>query len=95
MYRPAPHAAGQCSNTGTQRGEATRNLMNDISKGRRVSIGHAELYVEEHGEGEPLLLVAGLGDAIHTNQLSGEPGDCRHHRDHIDRAQARKRHGLR
>lgn len=35
--------------------------MNDISKGRRVSIGHAELYVEEHGEGEPLLLVAGLG----------------------------------
>jgi aminoacrylate hydrolase len=28
---------------------------------RRVSIGHAELYVEEHGEGEPLLLVAGLG----------------------------------
>jgi len=45
----------------TQRGEASRSLMNDISKGRRVSIGHAELYVEEHGEGEPLLLVAGLG----------------------------------
>jgi len=29
--------------------------------GRRVSVGHAELYVEEYGEGEPLLLVAGLG----------------------------------
>lgn len=29
--------------------------------GRRVSIGHAELYVEEHGEGEPVLLIAGLG----------------------------------
>ena len=26
-----------------------------------VSIGDAELYTEEHGEGEPLLLVAGLG----------------------------------
>jgi aminoacrylate hydrolase len=35
--------------------------MNDITQGRRVSIGHAELYVEEHGAGEPLLLVAGLG----------------------------------
>jgi aminoacrylate hydrolase len=28
---------------------------------RRISVGHAELYVEEHGSGEPLLLVAGLG----------------------------------
>jgi aminoacrylate hydrolase len=40
-------------------------LMNDVEvqsrPGRRVSIGHAELYVEEHGSGEPLLLVAGLG----------------------------------
>ena len=35
--------------------------MDELVKGRRVSIGHAELYVEEHGEGEPLLLVAGLG----------------------------------
>jgi aminoacrylate hydrolase len=29
--------------------------------GRQVSIGDAELYVEEFGQGEPLLLVAGLG----------------------------------
>lgn len=29
--------------------------------GRRIDLGHTELYVEEHGEGEPLLLVAGLG----------------------------------
>lgn len=29
--------------------------------GRRVTLGHTELYVEEHGQGEPLLLVAGLG----------------------------------
>ena len=29
--------------------------------GRRVALGHTELYVEEHGQGEPLLLVAGLG----------------------------------
>ena len=28
---------------------------------RRIAIGHAEIHVEEHGEGEPLLLVAGLG----------------------------------
>lgn len=61
MYRPATRAAGECPRRETQRGEASRSLMNDISKGRRVSIGHAELYVEEHGEGEPLLLVAGLG----------------------------------
>jgi aminoacrylate hydrolase len=33
----------------------------DAHGARRVSIGHAELYVEEHGQGEPLLLVAGLG----------------------------------
>jgi aminoacrylate hydrolase len=31
------------------------------SSGRRVSIGHADIHVEEHGDGEPLLLVAGLG----------------------------------
>lgn len=35
--------------------------MDELVKGRRVSIGHAELYVEEYGDGEPLLLVAGLG----------------------------------
>ncbi|MEY3465698.1 MAG: alpha/beta fold hydrolase [Steroidobacteraceae bacterium] len=35
--------------------------MDELVKGRRVSIGHAELYVEEHGEGAPVLLVAGLG----------------------------------
>jgi aminoacrylate hydrolase len=29
--------------------------------GRRVALGHTDLYIEEHGEGEPLLLVAGLG----------------------------------
>ena len=33
----------------------------DSPVGRRVSLGHTELYVEEHGSGEPLLLVAGLG----------------------------------
>ena len=32
-----------------------------IADGRRISIGHADLYVEEHGDGPPLLLVAGLG----------------------------------
>ncbi len=36
-------------------------LAGSESAGRRVSVGHAELYVEEYGEGEPLLLVAGLG----------------------------------
>ena len=35
--------------------------MDQTPRNRRVSIGHAELYVEEHGAGEPLLLVAGLG----------------------------------
>ena len=29
--------------------------------GRRVSLGHTEIYVEEHGSGDPLLFVAGLG----------------------------------
>jgi len=32
-----------------------------VTGGRRVSIGHTELYVEEHGDGPPVLLVAGLG----------------------------------
>ena len=46
--------------------------MQDTANGRRVSIGHAELYVEEHGEGEPLLLVAGLGGSgrFWTNQVA-------------------------
>jgi len=35
--------------------------MDQPPRNRRVSIGHAELYVEEHGAGETLLLVAGLG----------------------------------
>ena len=35
--------------------------MDQSNRSRRVSIGHAELYVEEYGAGEPLLLVAGLG----------------------------------
>lgn len=35
--------------------------ISTIAPGRRVSIGHADLYVEEHGQGAPLLLVAGLG----------------------------------
>ena len=37
--------------------------MSNLSaaSGRRVSIGHADIHVEEHGDGEPLLLVAGLG----------------------------------
>jgi aminoacrylate hydrolase len=38
-----------------------RISRHDGAVGRRVSIGHAELFVEEHGEGEPLVLVAGLG----------------------------------
>ena len=29
--------------------------------GQLVPLGHTELYVESHGDGEPLLLVAGLG----------------------------------
>jgi aminoacrylate hydrolase len=29
--------------------------------GVRIPLGHTELYVESHGDGEPLLLVAGLG----------------------------------
>ena len=54
-------AAGpQC--IGSAPGGAARiPRMNDMTQGRRVSIGHAELYVEAHGAGEPLLLVAGLG----------------------------------
>lgn len=35
--------------------------MNDFSGGRLVAINGYELHVEEHGSGEPLLLVAGLG----------------------------------
>lgn len=35
--------------------------MNDFSGGRLVAINGYELHVEEHGAGEPLLLVAGLG----------------------------------
>lgn len=40
---------------------ATRGSDGDRPVGRQVSIGDARLYVEEHGDGEPLLLVAGLG----------------------------------
>lgn len=36
-------------------------MTHDTARERRVSIGHAELHVEEYGQGEPLLLVAGLG----------------------------------
>ncbi len=35
--------------------------MNDITKGRLVPINGYDMFVEEHGQGEPLLLVAGLG----------------------------------
>jgi len=38
-----------------------KNGISIVTGGRRVSIGHAELHVEEHGDGPPLLLVAGLG----------------------------------
>lgn len=38
-----------------------KNGISEVAVGRRVSIGHAELHVEEHGDGPPLLLVAGLG----------------------------------
>jgi aminoacrylate hydrolase len=34
-------------------------LTQDV--GRRVAIGDAEIFIETHGAGEPLLLVAGLG----------------------------------
>ena len=35
--------------------------MNSITESALVSIGHSSLYVERHGAGDPLLLVAGLG----------------------------------
>lgn len=38
-----------------------QNVNASHAPGRRVALGHTELYVEEHGSGEPLLLVAGLG----------------------------------
>ena len=38
-----------------------KNGISIVTGGRRVSIDHAELHVEEHGDGPPLLLVAGLG----------------------------------
>lgn len=40
---------------------ATQGAASGGPVGRQVSIGEARLYVEEHGDGEPLLLVAGLG----------------------------------
>ena len=41
--------------------------------GRLVSIGDAELYTEEAGEGEPLLLVAGLGGSGKFWRMQVEP----------------------
>lgn len=38
-----------------------KSAISAINEGRRVSIGHCEIHVEECGEGPPLLLVAGLG----------------------------------
>jgi aminoacrylate hydrolase len=38
-----------------------QNVTAQDAPGRRIDLGHTALYVEEHGEGEPLLLVAGLG----------------------------------
>ena len=38
-----------------------KNGISIVTGGRRVSIDHAELHVEEHGDGPPLLLVARLG----------------------------------
>lgn len=38
-----------------------QNVNAPQAPGRRIALGHTELYVEEHGSGEPLLLVAGLG----------------------------------
>ena len=35
--------------------------MNDIANGRLVAINGYDMYVEEYGQGETLLLVAGLG----------------------------------
>lgn len=39
----------------------SQNAVAHTAPGRRVALGHTEIYVEEHGHGEPLLLVAGLG----------------------------------
>lgn len=38
-----------------------KNGISMVAGGHRVSVGHAELHVEEHGDGLPVLLVAGLG----------------------------------
>lgn len=38
-----------------------KSAISAATGGRRVSIGHSEIHVEEYGDGPPLLLVAGLG----------------------------------
>lgn len=38
-----------------------QNATAHNAPGRLIALGHTEIYVEEHGHGEPLLLVAGLG----------------------------------